>query len=234
MRRELAAGSSPGRAVTSVMRVPLRFCAHCGTRLKRRWNAREQRSRRACPQCNTVVYENPKVLVTTIVTWGDKVLLCQRAEPPAQGRWNAPSGFMECGETLEEAAAREIREETRVCIDPDELHLYAVSTLRNISEVYVSFRAEAREPRVECGSECLEARYFTEEEFPWDRLAYPEMIGFFRLFFRERRAGAFSIHLTHLDSVGIARSSYRIVAMENVKEARSARRARRTAATDEP
>jgi 8-oxo-dGTP pyrophosphatase MutT (NUDIX family) len=131
---------------------------------------------------------------------------------------------MECGETLEEAAAREILEETQVNLHPEELRLYAVSTLRNISEVYVSFRAVVKDSRVSCGPECLEIRFFSEGEFPWDRLAYPEMIGFFRLFFRERHAGAFSIHHTHLDSLEIARSSYRIAGMENVKEVRKLRR----------
>jgi ADP-ribose pyrophosphatase YjhB (NUDIX family) len=212
---------------TLVIHPSIRFCAHCGTALKRRWSARERRSRRICPQCNTVAYRSPNVLVTTIVTCQDQVLLCQRAEPPAQGRWNAPTGFMECGETLEEAAAREIQEETEVRLDPDELRLYAVSTLRNISEVYVSFRAVVKDPWVNCGPECLQIRYFSEQEFPWDGLAYPEMIGFFKLFFRERHAGAFSIHQTHLDSLEIARSSYRIAEMQSVKEARAFRRGKR-------
>lgn len=213
-------------------RPSLRFCTHCGAALKRRWSPRERRRRRICPQCNTVAYRNPKVLVTTIVTCRDEVLLCKRAEPPAQGRWNAPTGFMECGETLEEAAAREILEETQVHLDPEELRLYAVSTLRNIGEVYVSFRASVEDPRVRCGSECIEIRYFSEEEFPWDGLAYPEMIGFFRLFFRERHAGTFSIHQTHLDSREITRSSYRIAGIESIKEVRKLRRRRRPARSE--
>jgi 8-oxo-dGTP pyrophosphatase MutT (NUDIX family) len=131
---------------------------------------------------------------------------------------------MERGETLEEAAVREIREETSVQVDPDELRLYAVSTLRNISEVYVSFRAVVQEPVMECGPECLQIRFFPEEDFPWDTLAYPEMIGFFRLFFREKRTGRFAIHQTHLDSREIARNSYSITDMEVVKETSAPRR----------
>lgn len=195
------------------------FCAHCGSPLRRHWFAEAQRARRVCTRCTTIAYENPKVLVTTIVTCNQRVLLCLRADPPSRDRWTAPTGFMECGETLEEAAAREIFEETKVPVRPNDLRLYALSTLRDISEVYVSFRATVDNPRVECGPECLDVRYFSEEAFPWDRLAYPEMIGFFRLFFRERRTGAFSIHLTHLDAAGIFRSSHQVTALEHIAEA---------------
>jgi 8-oxo-dGTP pyrophosphatase MutT (NUDIX family) len=123
---------------------------------------------------------------------------------------------MECGETLEEAAVREIREETNICIRPEDLNLYALSTIRDLNEVYVSFRATSQELTPTPGLECLDVRYFSEEELPWEQLAYPPMIGFFRLFFRERRAGAFSIHLTQLDAVEIARRSYRIGTVDHI------------------
>jgi len=131
---------------------------------------------------------------------------------------------MECGETLEEAAAREIREEALIAVNPNALVFYALSSLRDMDQVYVSFRTEVQDLQVGCGPECVEVRYFTEDEFPWNSLAYPEMVGFFRLYFRERRAGEFSIHLTHLDASEIVRSTYAIGEVKHVRQPRGAAR----------
>jgi ADP-ribose pyrophosphatase YjhB (NUDIX family) len=52
------------------------------------------------------------VAVGVLVLDGDRVLLVQRAKPPMVGRWTVPGGKVELGESLEEAALRELREET--------------------------------------------------------------------------------------------------------------------------
>jgi ADP-ribose pyrophosphatase YjhB (NUDIX family) len=54
----------------------------------------------------------PIVAVGVLLLDGDRVLLVQRALPPAVGRWTVPGGKVELGETLEEAALRELHEET--------------------------------------------------------------------------------------------------------------------------
>ena len=54
----------------------------------------------------------PVVAVGVLVLDGDRVLLVQRARPPQVGRWTVPGGGVELGETLEEAALRELGEET--------------------------------------------------------------------------------------------------------------------------
>jgi 8-oxo-dGTP diphosphatase len=54
----------------------------------------------------------PVVAVGVLLLDGDHVLLVQRAKPPAVGRWTVPGGKVELGETLEEAALRELAEET--------------------------------------------------------------------------------------------------------------------------
>ena len=56
--------------------------------------------------------EHPIVAVGVLLLDGERVLLVRRARPPQPGRWTVPGGGVEVGETLEEAAARELREET--------------------------------------------------------------------------------------------------------------------------
>ena len=186
------------------------FCPQCGSALESRWIDADVRHRQVCSGCGKICYENPRILVATVVTCGDKLLLCRRAEPPSQGKWTPPSGFVEIGETLEQAAARETYEEAGVLVKPDDLDLYAVTSLPKFSEVYICFRAGVESDVCKAGTESLEVRFFHKEEIPWNNLAYPEMPGFLQLYFREHAESAFGIHLSRVDADGRFRNEYRI------------------------
>ena len=60
----------------------------------------------------------PLVGVGAVVLRVDRVLLIRRAKPPRQGEWSLPGGLQKLGETVFEAAAREVMEETGVAIRP--------------------------------------------------------------------------------------------------------------------
>ncbi|HTU61382.1 MAG TPA: NUDIX hydrolase, partial [Polyangiales bacterium] len=190
-----------------------RFCAQCAGPLVDRFIEVEQRSRPCCSVCGHLVYQNPRVLVTTIVAVGESILLCRRAHEPAAGRWALPGGFMECGETLEEAAARETFEETGVQLDAGALRLHAVSTLPEISEVYVGFVALLTQPpALVCGAECSELAFFGEAEVPWSELSYPDVGEYLRVFFREHARNAHVIHFSRLDASGVSSQGYDVAA----------------------
>ena len=60
--------------------------------------------------------EHPRAAVGAVVFKDDKVLLVRRGRPPAQGQWAIPGGNIKLGETLQQAAEREILEETGIVI----------------------------------------------------------------------------------------------------------------------
>jgi len=61
--------------------------------------------------------ERPVVGVGAVVLDGPRVLLIKRGHPPLKGHWSLPGGGVEVGETLEEAVAREVLEETGLTIE---------------------------------------------------------------------------------------------------------------------
>jgi NADH pyrophosphatase NudC (nudix superfamily) len=193
----------------------MKYCPECGVHLQTRWISTEARDRLFCPACDAVRYENPRILVAMMLTCGDRLLLCRRAQQPSLGTWTPPSGFMEQGETLELATARETFEEAGVQVDADNLMLYSVTNLPKISEVYVCFRGIVDDDTCKPGSESLDVGFFSESQVPWNQLAYPEMSGFLRLFFREHRESKYGIHLSRVDEHGRFRREYRLIASAN-------------------
>jgi len=158
-------------------------------------------ARMVCGNCAAVAYRNPGVLVTTIIEAQGKVLLCRRADPPRAGFWTLPGGYMECGESLEEAAVRETAEETGIAIDVADLRFYGISSVVDISQVYVGFLVRLRaEAAPVCGPECLEVAFFAADEVPWRELAFADLERYLRSFFDENRTGEDNIHVGHLNA----------------------------------
>jgi NAD+ diphosphatase len=89
-----------------------RFCANCGAASE----AREAGHVRVCPACGTQHHPRTDPVVIMLVTDGERALLGRQAQWPA-GRYSALAGFVEPGESLEEAVAREVREEAGVRVD---------------------------------------------------------------------------------------------------------------------
>lgn len=142
-------------------------------RFRRAVPSGDSRERLVCGDCGHVHYENPKIIVGAVVTSGDKYLLCRRAIEPRRGYWTMPAGFMEVGESPEEGAARESREEANVDIAIDAL--LGVYSIAKIGQVHMIYRATLRVPGFSAGEESLEVREFSWEQIPWDDLAFPSV-----------------------------------------------------------
>jgi ADP-ribose pyrophosphatase YjhB (NUDIX family) len=180
----------------------MNYCSSCGRPMIRRLMANDGHARYVCTACGMIHYQNPRVIVGCAVCWCDKVLLCRRAQPPARGQWAIPSGFLECGETLEAGAARETFEETGVILDPNRLDLYSIVNMTAIEQIAVTFRVQLPQaPEIQPGAECLEVGFFAETEIPPDLLAWRESMGDRpQRFFNELRSGNFTIQLITIGS----------------------------------
>ncbi len=169
----------------------MKFCSQCGNTVTRMIPAGDNRMRHVCGHCATVHYENPRIVAGCLPVWGDQVLLCRRAIEPRRGYWTLPAGFMENGETTEQAAARETLEEA--CARVRNLNLYTLFDLPHISQVYMMFRAELVDLDFAVGEESLEVRLFEESQIPWSELAFPTIGRTLECFFADRRQNLFPV-----------------------------------------
>ena len=141
-------------------------------------------------------YKNPLLVLGCVPRWQEKILLCRRAIEPRLGFWTVPAGFMEHGETMQAAAARECYEEARATVEVGSL--LAVVNVTHAGQVHVMFRAELKAPEFAPGPESLEVRLYAQEEIPWDQLAFASGEFTLRRYFADRAAGREDHHFTEL------------------------------------
>ena len=170
----------------------MRFCSSCGHEVEQAVPPGDNRLRYCCASCSTIHYQNPKMVLGTIPTWGEKVLLCRRAIEPRYGYWTLPAGFMETGESTGEGAERETLEEAGARIALGEL--FSMLDVPQVEQVHMFFRADMLDERLDPGPESLEARLFAEDEIPWDAIAFRTVSQTLRWFFEDRRTGRFRLH----------------------------------------
>jgi len=133
----------------------------------------DNRLRPVCDTCGFINYINPKIVVGSVVSFEDKILLCRRAIDPRKGYWTMPAGYMEEKESTEQGAMREAKEEA--CADIKIDALLALYNIPRISQVQVIYRAQLIEPKFGAGEESLEVKLFHWNDIPWDELAFPSV-----------------------------------------------------------
>lgn len=171
----------------------MKFCSECGAGLSKKIPPGDNLPRFVCDTCLAVHYQNPKIVAGCIPEWEDKILLCRRAIEPRTGHWTFPAGFMEIGESIEQAAIRETLEEAHA--DVEIASLYAVLSLPRISQVHMVFRGTMRRPEFKPGMESLDVRLFTLGEIPWDDLAFPVVREALQRYVDDVTRGTFSVHV---------------------------------------
>lgn len=147
--------------------------------------------RSICDRCGFVDYENPRIVVGSVATFEDRVLMCRRAIEPRSGFWTLPAGYLEQNESPEEGALREAWEEARARLEIDGLlGTYAIT---RISQVQLIYRARLVDPNVSAGPESREVGLFAWEELPpKDQIAFPSVLWALEDFRASRSASTFA------------------------------------------
>ncbi len=121
-----------------------------------------------CPNCGkrVYVYQNPFPTVDLIIERQGEVLLIKRLKEPKM--WALPGGFCEYGESLEEAALREAKEETGLVVElVEQFYTYSEPwrdpRQHNITTVFI---ARPKGGNLKAGDDAEEARFFPLEELP--------------------------------------------------------------------
>lgn len=183
--------------------LAMNYCSNCGSD-GIQWLTPEgdDRPRHVCPECGRIHYTNPRVIAGVLPVWGDRILLCRRSIQPRAGFWTLPAGFLENGETLQQGAERETREEALAEVDIADL--YTIFNLTHINQIYIFFRGRLREGRFGVGEESADAALFTAEELPWDELAFPTIHQTLDFFLHDREQGCFPIRTRDIDPLEAA------------------------------
>jgi len=144
-----------------------KFCPSCATALESKEVFGQDRP--VCPACNRVMFYDPKVSVISIVSREGKVLMIRRATDVGYGLWGLPGGYVDRGEVVESAAAREVREETGLEVAIGDL-LGLFSEPGNPVMV-AAYAAQETGGTLEAGPEALEVGFFSVDQLP--ELAFP-------------------------------------------------------------
>ena len=169
----------------------MNYCSQCGQSVSQKIPTGDNRLRYVCDSCETVHYQNPRIISGCLLTWEDRVLLCKRAIAPREGYWTLPAGFLENGETSAAGALRESQEEANATGEIEDL--YTVFSLPHISQIYLFYRGRLLEPSFSAGEESLDVGLFTQSEIPWDELAFPVITRTLQHYFEDRLSGDFPI-----------------------------------------
>jgi len=153
--------------------------------------------RHVCTGCGIVHYQNPKIVAGCVPEHEGRILLCRRAIEPRLGFWTIPAGFMENGETIQDAARRESVEEAMAEVEVGSL--LAVVHVLHADQVHVMFRARLPRPEFGAGPESLEVGLYDEASIPWGDIAFRSVDFALKKYLEDRRRGVDQHHFTALD-----------------------------------
>lgn len=170
----------------------MNYCSTCGEKVSLIIPEGDNRHRYVCESCETIHYENPKIVTGCIPQWQDKILLCKRAIEPRYGLWTLPAGFMENAETNIEGAARETAEEANAQVE--NMQLFCVFSIAHINQVYTMYRGDLVGGMASPGAESLDVALLDESEIPWKSIAFQVMHETLRLYYQDKKKGVFNTY----------------------------------------
>jgi 8-oxo-dGTP diphosphatase len=141
------------------------FCVQCGTPVRQ--EEKFGRLRPVCPACGWIYFADPKVAVAVVVLEGDRVLLTRRMNPPFQGYWSLPAGFMDAGEDPQSAARRECLEETGLEIQIIRfLNVITGREHEHGADLILVYEGKSHGGKLQAGDDADQAVFFSVNSLP--------------------------------------------------------------------
>lgn len=147
------------------MKKQRKHCLYCGEIIIKKYEDNVQRD--FCPACNSFFYENPLPVVSAILESSRQILLVKRDRAPSKGLWCLPTGFAEAGESIEQAALRELEEETGIkgkivkLLDVDSYKSRFYGDL-----LFLTFVVQQSGGRLCAGDDCSQAKFWPVNKLP--------------------------------------------------------------------
>ncbi|WP_300455159.1 NUDIX hydrolase [Desulfobacula sp.] len=146
------------------------FCPLCGEKFIKKRLLQNEPERLVCSACAFIFYLDPKLVACTIAETRNGIVLQRRNKEPKKGCWVLPGGFVDRGETLEEAARREFLEETG-------LHTQINCLLGNYSypgeaNIIIVYQSDITGGTIRPCHESMSIDEFKRQDIPWDQLAF--------------------------------------------------------------
>jgi len=170
----------------------VKYCSTCGEKVSFIIPEGDNRQRYVCQECETIHYENPKIVTGCIAQWQDRILLCKRAIEPRYGLWTLPAGFMENEETNLQGAARETAEEANAKVE--NMSLFCVFSIAHINQVYTMYRGDLVDGAASAGEESLDVALLTESDIPWQQIAFQVIDETLKRYYQDKKQGEFKTH----------------------------------------
>lgn len=150
--------------------IEYRFCPRCGGPLEQRTVKINGPQRLVCQTCTFIFYQDPKVVAGTVFTLDGGIVLLKRGVEPAIGKWVFPGGYVDRGESVQEAAVRETKEESQLEVKLGPLlNVYSYPRSPNVIVVYT---AQVIGGELAAADESVDAGIFASDEVPWHDLAF--------------------------------------------------------------
>lgn len=147
------------------MKKKRKFCLYCGGQIIKK--KEDHVLRDCCSNCHSFFYDNPLPVVSAIVDDDRRILLVKRDRAPFKGYWCLPTGFAEAGESIEDAALRELWEETGIkgrisrLLDVDSYKSRFYGDL-----LFLTFVVDKSAGKPVAGDDSAQARFWPIDETP--------------------------------------------------------------------